>query len=121
MGVQYLEHARDRYVELTIDGAVSKADIDRVMPRIRSFIDRHDRIAVLETVRRLGLVNLPAAMPYAAFGLASVPRIERVALVTGVQWLAAASRAAAFVSPVPLKVFGPDEEATARDWLTRRD
>ena len=117
MGISYTEHPQDRMVEVQVDGGIGAADINRVMPRLRAFMDEHEPITVLEVVRRLGLVNVPAALPHALFGMTAVARVRRVALATDLGWLAGVTRMAALASPVEIRVFPLSEVSAARDWL----
>lgn len=118
MSVEYREHPQERYVETVIHGGISKADIDRIMPQMRAFLAAHGSIGVLQIVRGLGIVNMPAALPHLGTAMAALPKIRRAALVTSLPWLAGLTRASAAVSPIPTRVFGLTDEAAARAWLT---
>ncbi len=62
-------------------------------------------------------MNVPAALPHLGTGLQALGKVKRVALVTDMAALAAATRAGAALSPIETRVFGRAEEAAAREWL----
>ncbi len=117
MSVTYIEHAATRCAEVVIDGRIGKADIDRILPQMQAFMDAFGPITVLQLIRGLGFVNLPAALPYAGVGIGSLTKVKRVALVTDVGWLTGVARASALMSPIETQVFPLLREAEARAWL----
>jgi len=119
MSIGYIEHPQDGYVEVEINGRVGHDDIDRVMPQLRAFLAAQGTISVLQVVRSLGFVNLPAALPHMGFGIAALSKVKRVALVTDLIWLTQMTRTARYLSPVEIRIFSLSEQGAAREWVKR--
>jgi hypothetical protein len=101
-------------------GKVSREDYERVVvPYLREARREGHRIRI---VYQCG-PDFDAFTPGAAWedfhvGLQYLRLFERCAVVTDVDWIRTAVRAAATLMPCPVQVFGNQEFQTAVDWLT---
>ena len=109
----------DRVVAAVAKGRVTKHDYDDVFtPRVKEIVDRHRQIrCYYELGTEFSGFDAGAAWEDFKLGIEHLPRWERVALVTDVEWIRLAISAFRFLLPGQVRVFGTVDAAEARRWI----
>lgn len=108
-------------VEIMIDGAISSAEFDRALERLKIAIDQHGSIKVLE---RLGKLKAPP-IPWSRFwddiqfGFEHLRDITHAAVVADQSWIVPYVRLLNPLLKAELRAFKLSELEAAREWLSR--
>ncbi len=124
MSVSYVEHDDLKLVELTVDGAVERADFEELLPRMQAFIEKHERIRLIEIVKDFQWPSLDTfGMIWEGikFDLYAIPRISHCAVVSDIGWMMPVSKAAGSVMSTKLRTFDMSELEEAQDWVRSAD
>lgn len=124
MSVSYLEDDALKLVELEIDGAVSRTDFETLLPKMQSFIERHEKIRLIEVVKTFewpGVDMFAMFWEGMKFDFYAIPRISHCAVVSDIGWMSPLSKAAGAVISTKLRTFEMSELDTARDWIKSAD
>jgi hypothetical protein len=117
MPITYVEHPETQTVEFTVDGFLSRADYDAVIPSMQAFIDTHGTVKMIEVVKSFGGFDPSVILPGMAFDLRNLRHISHVAVVTDIGWISPFIMAASAVTPVRMRSFGLGQIDAARAWL----
>lgn len=100
-------------------GHITKEDYDEVLvPAVEAAFARHPKLRVYyETAPDFSGYELGAMWEDFTLGIGHWTGWERVAIVTGKDWLKHAADAFRFFIPCPIKIFAPSEAAAARAWI----
>lgn len=121
MPLTYVEHPETRTVEFTVDGFLSRADYDAVIPAMQAFIDTHGTVRMIEVVKSFGGFDPSVILPGMAFDLRNMHHISHVAVVTDIGWISPFIVAASAVTPIRMRSFAMDQIDAARDWVANPD
>ena len=111
----------DDVIALTISNEVSSADLEAVMARLESRLERHGQVHVFIETRALDGValsglgtHLARAMPL----LGHLKKFGRVAVVADQAWVRAGTRLESALLPfVTYRVFEPAQREAALGWV----
>jgi len=117
--LKLLEGFPDDVIAVTARGRVTGADYDKVMiPAVERALRGHDKVrCYYELGREFEAFDLKSAWKDFVIGVEHLPRWERMAVVTDVEWIRYAMRAFGFVMPGELRVFATGQASEARDWI----
>lgn len=104
---------------LRADGRLTSQDYDDVItPMVDDAMRADTRLRCLvEISPDFAGLTPPAVADDLRLGLHAFSAFDGVAVVTGIHWIAATTKWAAFLVPFPLRVFAPGERDTAAEWL----
>lgn len=121
MPLTYVEHPETRTVEFTVEGFLSRADYDAVIPAMQAFIDTHGTVRMLEVVKGFVGLDPTVILPGIAFDLRNLMHISHVAVATDIGWISPFILAASAVTPIRMRSFTLDQIDAARVWLADPD
>lgn len=103
---------------LRSSGSLTRADYDRsVVPLVDGAVREGRRLRCLVEIPSFTGISPAAAFEDVCLGLRVLRAFDGCAIVTDVDWLAQATRLAAFLMPYPVRVFPAAERAAAITWL----
>lgn len=116
--IEVIEDLGAPVVGLRAHGQVTSADYEEVaIPAIEAALAQHERIRVLYVLAEdFDGYSFGAMWEDAKLGGRGWSSWERVAVVTGLDWMGNAVRALGWLVPGEIRVF--TEETAARAWLT---
>ncbi|WP_171012754.1 MULTISPECIES: STAS/SEC14 domain-containing protein [unclassified Sphingomonas] len=103
-------------IEFTVDGEVTRAEYDAAATEMEAVIARHGKLSAVAVIRSFAGMELAAWWKDISWGVGHLTRIGRVAMVTDIGWIVAASRATGWMVPGEQKIFTPEELDVARAW-----
>ncbi len=113
---EYKSSADNNIVELVIEGKIQESDFDRVLDRMKTDMQKHGKIKVLEDVRSFEGADLMVfwkdlkASPL-------VNDITHVAIVADAKWMRTIAEAVGTILSAEVKAFERSQIETARKWL----
>ncbi len=121
MACIYTEHPTEPVAEIRVLGRVTQHDMDEILPKITSFIERHGKIRLVEVIEKLEGFDASTILDGIRFDYNHLRDITHAAVVTDVGWIGVFTRAASLVMPVSLRVFALSEIDEARNWAAKAD
>jgi hypothetical protein len=115
--IAYRRDPSGEFVEIVVDGAVSRAEFDDVAARLEAEIARHGKVRVLEEVRSLGAMEPATFWADLRFSLRHTNDFSRAAVVTDKTWIAWLAKAVDPLVACEIRHFSPDRIEEARRWL----
>jgi hypothetical protein len=116
MAVKYKEHATLPVFEVEVEGKITQADMDAILPPLEAFIQRHGQVRMVEVIPTFTGFEWSTIWAGIKFDVAHIRDIQRVAVVTDVGWIGGFTRALCRVSPLEIQVFDMAEIEAARRW-----
>ncbi len=109
----------DEVLGIRATGRITAADYETVVvPAVENRLRRHDRIRLLYYIGpEFEGIDAHAVWDDAKVGLMHLGAWERMAVVTDVEWIRAASRFFGFMMPAEVRVFDNARLDEARDWI----
>lgn len=104
-------------VEFTVDGAITRDDLDAVMTEVNSKIADYGSVDVLEEIRDIGKMSPSVIWDDLRWATANMKHVGRAAVVCDKAWI---GKIVGFMQPLTktdLRHFDLDEIAAARQWL----
>ncbi|MES2043557.1 MAG: STAS/SEC14 domain-containing protein [Pseudomonadota bacterium] len=104
-------------VELTVDGAITRADYEKVVAVLEAALARHDKLRVIETIRAVGHIDAAIWWQDVRWAFGHMNKFGRCAVVTDQGWVGSITRAVGALMPAEIRVFplaGLDE---GRAWV----
>lgn len=103
-------------IELTVDGAIDRADYEAAVAAVDDLLTRHDKLNVIEVVKTIGWVDFGVWWRDAVFHLTHRGWLNRVAVVSDSGWIGPLTRFLAPLYPAEIRTFALDEIEDARTW-----
>jgi hypothetical protein len=104
-------------IELVVDGAITRADYERLVPVLDAQIARHGKLRVIETVRKIGPIDWSLWWRDLAWAVEHRNSFARCAVVTDHGWIGPITRAAGALFSGEMRVFREAEAHAARAWV----
>lgn len=111
-----IDIAEDGLVELVVDGAITRADFDKVVAVLEGAFADHSKVNVVEIVRKFGGVPPRLWWQDVKWSFGHLDRFGRCAMVTDSGWIGPIARVMGAMLPIELKTFGLGELDAARAW-----
>lgn len=115
-GMKYRSSSESNIVEIIIEGKITAADVDRIVPLIKADLAKHGKIKVLEEIRSFEGMD-PMALWKDLQQAYMVTDITHVALVADAQWMRTIAEAVSAIFPAKIKAFERSQIEAARVWL----
>ncbi len=115
-GMKYRSSSESNVVEIIIEGKITAADFDRIVPQVKADLAKHGKVKVLEEIRSFEGMD-PMALWKDLQQAYMVKDITHVALVADAQWMRTIAEAVSAVFPAEIKAFERSQIDTARTWL----
>ena len=104
-------------VDLLVDGEVTRADYEALIPVLEAQIAKHGKLRVVETVRKLGPIDWSLWWQDLKWAAQHRDKMARAAVVTDHGWIGPITRAAGALFPGEMRVFPEKEAEVARAWV----
>ena len=114
--MRYRSSGESNVVEIIIEGKITAADFDRIMPLVKADLAKHGKVKVLEEIRSFEGMD-PMALWKDLQQAYMVKDITHVALVADVQWMRTIAEAVSAIFPAEIKAFERLQIEVARTWL----
>ena len=119
MACIYTEHKTLPVAELRVLGRVTDHDMDEIVPKLETFIDKHGTIRLLEGIERFDGFDPSTVLDGMKFDLRHISDVTHVAVVSDVPWVSFMTSAAAMVMPITVRVFSMSQIDEARAWIEK--
>jgi hypothetical protein len=116
-----VKDAKAGYLELTIDGAINRADYEAAVAAVDELLKTHDKLNVVEVVRDIGWIDAEVWWKDLLFHLTHRNFIHRAAVVSDKGWVGPVTRMFAPLYPAAIRTFRMEELDEARAWAKLGD
>jgi hypothetical protein len=104
-------------VEIEVSGRVSTEEFESVAAKLERFIDRHEKVRVLEIIHDFEGMDAKALWEDIKFSLRHLNDFSRCAIVTNERFFSPLSAIAEPFIDCEVEYFPADQVEAARDWL----
>lgn len=104
-------------IDLLVDGEMTRADYEGLIPVLEAQIARHGKLRVVETVRQLGPIDWSLWWQDVKWVADHRDKVARAAVVTDHGWIGPVTRAAAALFSGEMRVFPESQASAARQWV----
>lgn len=104
-------------VELTVDGAITRAEYEKVVAVLEAELARHDKLRVIETIRAIGHIDAAVWWQDVRWAFGHIGKMGRCAVVTDKGWVGSITRAIGALMPAEIRVFPLTALDEARAWV----
>ena len=104
-------------IELIVDGEITRADYETLVPILEEQIAKHGTLRVVETVRKIGSVDWSLWWQDLKWVVGHRNKLARCAVITDHGWIGPITRAAAALFSGEMRVFREAEGDQARAWV----
>jgi len=120
--IKSLDSFPDNVVALIAEGRVTRKDYEQVViPNVEAALKRHEKIRLYyELGSQFSGIDAGAAWEDFKTGFEHLPRWERVAVVTDVDWISHMVKAFGFLMPGHVRVFGTAQNNDAKTWILEK-
>lgn len=108
--------AQAGYLDLTVDGAIQKADYEAAVAAVDELLKAHDKLNVVEVVRDIGWIKVEVWWKDLLFHLSHRNFLHRAAVVSDSGWVGPLTRFFAPLYPAAIRVFSEAQLEDARHW-----
>ncbi|PZD74725.1 hypothetical protein C1752_00581 [Acaryochloris thomasi RCC1774] len=115
-GMEYRSNAENNVIEIIVEGKITVADFDRIVPLIKTDLAKHGKVKVLEEIRSFEGMD-PMALWQDLQQAYMVKDITHIALVADAQWMRTIAEAVSAIFPAEIKAFERSQIEAARTWL----
>ena len=116
--IELIQPTAGNLVAIRTCGEVTANDYEDVLiPALEEVLTTHSKARVLYQVEADSRFTAGAIWDDTSFGLGHLFSFERIAIVSGVDWINNSVKALSFMMPFQVRVFGPDDVQAALDWL----
>ncbi len=103
-------------IEFTVDGEVTGGEFDGAVEAMEAAIARHGKFSAVGVIRDFAGMELAAWWKDIRWGAGHLSKVGRVAVVTDIGWIAAATKGAGWMTPAEYRVFPLADLEAARAW-----
>ncbi len=117
--IRLLDGFPENVLAAACEGQVTRPDYETVLiPAVEAALQRHQKLRIYyETTPQFTGIDAGAVWEDFSLGIGHLPRWERMACVTDVEWIRFAVNAFRFLMPGRLRVFPVSERDEARRWI----
>jgi hypothetical protein len=107
--------------EITVDGSITKDEIEPVIARLDAMIDEFGKIRVVEVIKGVGKVEPGALWADLKWEPRHINSFSHVAVVADQKWVEWMVKPLDMLIPAKMRVFHLDELDEARAWIESFD
>lgn len=104
-------------IELTVDGAITAADYEKVVAVLEIELARRDKLRVVEIIRAIGHIDAAVWWRDVRWAFGHMTKLGRCAVVTDKGWVGSITRAVSALMPAEIRVFPMTALDEARAWV----
>lgn len=118
--LEVLEEMPEGIIAIAAKGRVTAADYDKTLiPLVEKALKQHRKVCLYyELGPEFSGIDVGAAWKDFRIGVEHLPRWDRMAIVTDVEWIQHTMRIFRFLMPGHLRVFPISDAAEARAWIS---
>jgi len=116
--LDYKQHPERGYVELKLDGSVSKKDLEAVVSKLGPLMDQCGKVGILKHIVSFGGITPAALWDDLKFAFRHLKHVGPVAVVSDKKWIEIWTKLAAPILRSDVRFFEEEDIAEARTWLT---
>ncbi|MBO9471386.1 STAS/SEC14 domain-containing protein [Endozoicomonas sp. G2_2] len=98
MNVEYKENAEQKTVGIVVDGKITQADFDSLVPKMEAFIETRGSVKILEIIRNLDCFEPSVLIDGAKFDMKHIKHFSHCAVVSDKGRIGPLARLASAVS-----------------------
>ena len=116
-----VETPSKKFVELTVDGAIEKAEFHHAIEQLEAAIERDGKIRVLENI--VNFRSFPPSCLWAdmRFGFQHRKDVTHAAVVADKRWIKTLTQLADPLTKMQIRYFDAEDIDAAREWLATAD
>ena len=115
--ISYQEDPSTHVVEITVDGAISRAEFEEIAGKLEALIALHGKVRLLEEIKSVAGIDPSTFWNDLKFSLRHLNDFSRCAVVTDQRWIEWFARAVAPFVACDIRHFPTEQIAEARHWL----
>lgn len=115
--IEYRNNPNNNIVEISVAGKITEADFDRVIAQLKTDIEKHGKLRILEEVRSFDGIDPIVLWKDVRFGFAHINDFTHAAVVTDAKWMQTFAEAVGSVLSAQVKAFEASQIEAARMWL----
>lgn len=115
--IDYKNHLNSNIVEITVEGKITKADIEETITQLKLDLKHQGKLRILEEIRSFEGIDPIALWQDVNFGLAHPNVCTHAVVVADAKWVQTLSQALNNVLSAEVKVFERSQIESAREWL----
>jgi hypothetical protein len=115
--IEFCEIPNSHIVEFTIDGKISKGEFDDLIARLKTAIEKHGTVRVLEHIRSFGGMPISKFWEDIKFGFRNMKNFSHAAVVADQKWIEIFTKMAKPFISGEVRYFNEAEMEQARKWL----
>ena len=121
--IEVLQDFPENVIAFACKGHVTKRDYDTVLiPLVEKELKRHEKVRLYYQIGDdFSGIDPGAVWEDFKVGVEHLPRWERVAVVTDIEWIGNTMKVFSFLMPGDIRVFPTAEMAKARAWIVADD
>lgn len=119
--MEYRQYDTRNIIEVTIDGAITKAEIDPMIEKFDGMIHEFGKIRMVEVIKNIGKIEPAALWADLKWEPRHINSFSHVAIVADQKWIEWMVKPLDLLIPAKLKLFHLDELDEARDWISSCD
>lgn len=117
--IEYRNNPNNNIVEISVEGKITEADFDRVISQLKTDIEKHGKLRILEEVRSFSGIDPIALWKDVRFGFAYINNFTHAAVVADAKWMRTFAEAVGSILSAEVKAFEASRIEEARTWLAR--
>ena len=115
--IEYKNNLNNNIVEITVEGKITKADIEQTITQLKLDLKHHGKLRILEEIRSFEGLDPIALWQDVNFGLTHANDFTHAAVIADAKWMRTVSQAVDSILPAKVKVFEQSQIELARKWL----
>lgn len=119
--IRVLGRTSGNLVKVEAKGDLTGDDLETLGTKLRKLVDEHGKLRILLEIEGTGWQRASVGVSDGQLDLHTVREVERLAILTGERSAGAADRFFGEVSDGETRIFAPDQEQAAWDWLASAD
>jgi hypothetical protein len=104
-------------VDLIVDGEIARQDYQDLIPVLEKLIERHGKLRAVETVRKIGPVDMSLWWQDLKWVFEHRNDLARCAVITDHGWIGPVTKAFGALFPAEIRTFTEAEGGKARAWV----
>ncbi|WP_009544358.1 STAS/SEC14 domain-containing protein [Crocosphaera subtropica] len=117
--IEYRNNPDNNIVEISVAGKITEQDLDQIVSRLKTDIEKHDKLRILEEIRSFDGIDPIALWKDVRFGFGYINNFTHAAVVADAKWMRTFAEAVGSILSAEVKAFETSEIETARMWLSK--